>query len=85
MLARDQQGRRRRAFELAGIEMPATGDAVDVTVVVIVTARLAFFLAFRESLLPLNHGRRGAFHTTERRARGETPGRRRSALIQLAE
>jgi hypothetical protein len=56
VLASDQRGRPRHTFELFGFQVFAARDAVDVPMVVIVTAGFAFFLALRESLLPLNHG-----------------------------
>jgi hypothetical protein len=55
VLASDQGGRPRRTLEFFWLQVFAARDAVDVPMVVIVTAGFAFFLAFRESLLPLNH------------------------------
>jgi len=63
VLAGDDDGVRRDAFEFLGIEVTAARDAVDVLrLVLMITGGERFALALGESLLSLSHAGRRAFH-----------------------
>jgi hypothetical protein len=69
VLAGQIHGRGRAVGELAGVEVPATREAVDVPLVVVVGSRIRFFaFALGETFLSLDHGPWGFWHSPARDA-----------------